>query len=62
MAAQEYGANDEELTARMVSKLASAESKRPAQRARSEERVDVDKFQKLHNRQKNAGGGRDSGQ
>lgn len=60
MAAQEYGADDEELTAGMGSKLASAESQRPA--SRSAERGGIDKFQKLHNRQKNEGGGRVSGQ
>jgi hypothetical protein len=62
MEAQERGSVDEELTARMFFKLASAASQKSLRRARVDERGDFIDYHKLHNRQKTAGGERDSGQ
>jgi hypothetical protein len=61
MQAQELGAVDEELTARMSVKLAGAVSQKFDRRVRVDERGDFKEYEKLHNRQKSAGGGRDSG-
>jgi hypothetical protein len=61
MEAQEQGAVDEELTARMFSKLTYTASRRLIRRVRPDERDDFIEFQKIHRRQNNAGGGRDSG-
>jgi hypothetical protein len=62
MEAQEDGAVDEELTARMFSKLAAGAAQKSVRRVRVDERGDFIDYQKIHNRQKTAGGGRDSGQ
>jgi hypothetical protein len=62
METQEHSSVDEELTARMFFKLASAAPQKSLRRARVDERDDFIKYHKIHNRQKIAGGGRDSGQ
>ena len=61
MEAQELGATDEELTARMFVKLASAASQKSLRRARVDERGEFIEYHKIRNRQKTAGGGRDGG-
>jgi hypothetical protein len=61
MDAQERGTVDEALTAKMFFKLEGMANQKSVRRVRSDERDDFIEFQKLHNRQKNAGGGRDSG-
>jgi hypothetical protein len=62
MKTQEHGSDDEELTARMFFKLASAASQKTDRRVRPHERDGFNEFHTFHNRQKDTGGGRDSGQ
>jgi hypothetical protein len=62
MKAQQHGSDDEELTARMFFKLASAAAQKSERRVRPDGRDDFNEFHTFHNRQKDAGGGRDSGQ
>jgi hypothetical protein len=62
MDAHEHGPDEEELTARMFVKLARAEPQKSDRRARIDGRNDFIELEELHNRRKNAGGGRDGGQ
>jgi hypothetical protein len=62
MTAQEHGSEDEKLTARMFFKVARAAAQKSERRVRPNGRDDFDEFHTFHNRQKDAGGGRDSGQ